>query len=60
MPNHELEQAVAIILGRSHGWCNGCRGEGMIDNFTLNYFLDETDIAEFAEFLEGCGGFRIC
>lgn len=60
MPEHQLEEAVAIILGRSHGWCNGCRGEGVVDNFTLNYYLDETDIPEFAEFLEGCGGFRIC
>jgi hypothetical protein len=60
MPEHQLEEAVAIILGRTHGWCNACRGEGMTDNFTTNYFLDETDIAEFAEFLEGCGGFRIC
>jgi hypothetical protein len=60
MFKHKLDEAAAIILGRTHGWCNGCRGEGVVDDFALNYFLDETDIAEFAEFLENCGGFRIC
>ena len=59
MPEHKLDEAVAIVLGRTHGWCNKCRGEGVVDNFLLNYFLDETDIAEFAEFLEACGGFGI-
>lgn len=60
MTDKPLEPAIAIIVGRDKGWCNGCRGEGVVDNFATHYGLDETDIVEFAEFLDGCGGFEIC
>jgi hypothetical protein len=40
--------------------CNGCNGEGKVKNWSTNYYLDLDDIKDFAEFLENCGGFRIC
>lgn len=60
MPERELEPEMAILLGRTHGWCNGCRGEGKTDDIATSYYLDAEDIAEFAEFLKNCGGFSIC
>jgi hypothetical protein len=59
-PTRELEPEIAIIVGRTHGWCNKCQGEGLVDSFALSYYLDESDIEEFARFLEYCGGFKIC
>jgi hypothetical protein len=40
--------------------CNGCGGEGTRPSWETYYDLEARDIAEFAEFLEGCGGFSIC
>lgn len=60
MPERELEPEMAILVGRTHGFCNGCRGEGKTDAWETNYYLDLDDIKEFAEFLETCGGFEIC
>lgn len=60
MPEAVLSPADAILLGRTHGYCNGCRGEGKTDAWETHYYLDEADLAEFAEFLENCGGFEIC
>jgi hypothetical protein len=60
MPEFVLEPAQAILLGRSAGWCNGCQGEGKTDAWETNYYLDRDDVAEFAQFLAKCGGFKIC
>lgn len=60
MPEQELEPELQVILGRSKGTCNGCRGEGKRDNFETWYSLDLDDLQEFAEFLENSGGFEIC
>jgi hypothetical protein len=60
MPNRELSSEMASLTGRTKGWCNSCDGEGKTDNWETNYSLDLEDIKEFAEFLENCGGFRIC
>ena len=60
MPDRELSAEMKILTGRSHGDCNGCRGEGKTDAWETNYFLDLDDLTEFAEFLENCGGFQIC
>jgi len=60
MPDRELNETDRVLLGRSHGWCNGCSGEGKREHFAVSYYLELDDIAEFAEFLENCGGFRIC
>jgi len=42
------------------GWCNGCSGRGSNANFESHYYVSVDDIAEFARFLAGCGGFEIC
>jgi hypothetical protein len=60
MPERELDPAIAIIVGRTKGWCNGCSGEGKKDPWETSYYLDLDDIQEFAEFLTECGGFEIC
>jgi hypothetical protein len=60
MPERELETEMAILMGRTHGFCNACRGEGKTDAWESSYSLDLDDIKEFADFLENCGGFEIC
>ena len=59
MPTAVLSPAIQIITGRTHGWCNGCAGEGQVDHFSSNYPFDEANVREFAEFLSDCGGFNI-
>lgn len=59
-PEKLLAPEIATILGREKGWCNGCSGEGLKEAWETNYGVDAEDIAEFAEFLENCGGFEIC
>jgi hypothetical protein len=60
MPNKELEQAEAIVLGRTHGWCNACKGHGKTLAWSANYPFSTENVQEFAEFLLDCGGFEIC
>ncbi len=60
MPTRELSPEMAMLTGRTHGFCNGCSGEGKKDNWETNYHLDLEDIKEFAEFIENSGGFKIC
>lgn len=59
-PLKELSPEVQILTGRTHGWCNGCDGVGTQENFMANYPFSTENVAEFAEFLENCGGFTIC
>lgn len=60
MPEQELSPELQILLGRTHGTCNACRGEGQQEPFELSYRLYREDIEQFADFLENCGGFEIC
>jgi hypothetical protein len=60
MPTRVLDDATAVLLGRSTGWCNGCSGEGLKDDWRLLYHFSVDNVAEFAEFAENSGGFRIC
>jgi hypothetical protein len=60
MPTAKLNEADAILLGRTEGTCNGCRGEGKCDSWETNYRLDLDNITNFADFLQVCGGFEIC
>lgn len=60
MPGKTLDEASAILLGRATGWCNGCNGEGLRDDWRLAYHFSVENVAEFAEFAEHSGGFRIC
>lgn len=59
MPTQELSPEVQILTGRTHGWCNGCGGEGTTEHWLANYPFDIENVREFADFLEGCGGFAI-
>lgn len=59
MPDRELDEAIQIITGRTHGWCNACGGEGKTDSDQASYPFSEENVAEFVDFLEECGGFQI-
>lgn len=59
MPERDLPDEQAERLGRTTGWCNGCDGEGARAAWEASYFFSEENVAEFAEFLEHSGGFRI-
>jgi hypothetical protein len=59
MPDKELEDSLAILVGRDRGWCNACNGEGTREHFSLAYHFERDNVEAFAAFLEGCGGFNI-
>lgn len=59
MPTQALTPDVAAIVGRTHGYCNGCGGEGKRDDDMMSYPFDTDNVAEFAEFLADSGGFEI-
>ena len=60
MLERELSPEMAILTGRTHGFCNGCSGEGKTNAWETNYYLDLDDLEQFADFLDNCGGFEIC
>jgi hypothetical protein len=59
MPERPLEVELAILLGRSQGWCNACRGEGMKDSWESAYPFEVDNVREFAKFCRDSGGFNI-
>lgn len=59
MPTKELDPEVAILVGRTHGFCNACRSEGRVEHFATNYPFSVDNVREFADFLVECGGFEI-
>lgn len=59
MPEKELDESVAIVVGRSKGWCNACNGLGERPSFATSYDFTEDNVKEFALFLISCGGFEI-
>lgn len=59
MPEKALEPEVAILTGRTHGWCNGCSGEGTCEHPEASYPFSAENVQEFADFLEDSGGFKI-
>ena len=60
MPQKELRPEIAIITGRTHGWCNACDGEGKRDSFDTSYPFSVENVLEFAQFVRDSGGFKIC
>lgn len=60
MPTKELDEAQASILGRTHGWCNKCNGNGWVEHWATHYPFSKDNVREFAEFLADSGGFEIC
>lgn len=59
MPERELAPEVQVLTGRTHGYCNGCTGYGSQPHWDTNYWLEEQDVKDFADFLEECDGFEI-
>ena len=58
-PTKELKPEVQILTQRTHGWCNGCDGVGSTEHWLAGYPFEVSNVREFCEFLEGCGGFSI-
>ncbi len=59
MPDRELDEVTAMVVGRTHGWCNACRGEGIVDDFDSSYPFDVNNVKQFAKFCRHSGGFKI-
>lgn len=59
MPSRALPETDAIILGRTHGYCNACHGHGKLQHHLTSYPFAIGNVREFAEFLLDCGGFEI-
>lgn len=60
MPTKALDEAEAILTGRTHGWCNACRGVGTTESWQSSYPFSADNVREFAEFCAESGGFQIC
>ena len=60
MYEKELSPEQQIVLGRTHGWCNGCSGVGDKPNWASDFPFSVENVQEFAEFLADSGGFEIC
>ncbi len=60
MPTRALDEPEAILTGRTHGWCNGCRGIGTQESWESGYPFSTENVREFVEFLTDSGGFSIC
>ena len=60
MPSRELTTEVQILVGRTHGWCNSCNGEGRTEHWDAGYPFSVDNVSEFVDFLADCGGFSIC
>lgn len=59
MDTKVLTDEEALFLGRTHGWCNGCRGEGLVDDWNTSYVFTVENVDSFSMFLQDCGGFKI-
>ena len=60
MLTRELSEEIAILLGRTHGTCNGCNGSGKRESFATSYPFEVENVVEFANFCKDSGGFEIC
>lgn len=59
MVDKELHPEMAVRVGRSHGWCNLCRGHGTLFDFEKAHDLSVSDIQTLIEFLECAGGLSV-
>ena len=59
MPDAELEQTIAVVVGRQFGTCNICKGYGKTRPFGVDTSFKIRDVEEFARFLRLSGGFNI-
>lgn len=60
MHDKALDPEIATVVGRTHGYCNGCRGYGKVEDWAASYPFSTSNVEEFANFLMGSGGFEIC
>lgn len=60
MPTRELDETVATVVGRSHGYCNGCQGYGEVEPDDAAYPFAVNNLEMFGNFLVSSGGFSIC
>jgi hypothetical protein len=60
MHKKELSPEVQILTGRTFGWCNGCDGTGVQEDFLTNYPFNVENVEAFAKFAIDSGGFEIC
>lgn len=54
-PNTEINDNSEYVLP-----CNACNGSKKVKNFATHYYMDLDLMKEFQQFLQDCGGFRIC
>jgi hypothetical protein len=59
MPTRKLDDEVAFMTGRTHGYCNACQGWGEVLPFEANYPFSVANVIEFSNFLRTCGGFEV-
>lgn len=59
MPNQLLDPATQLVVGRTHGFCNGCYGLGKRESFITAYSFSVDNVREFAMFLLSSGGASI-
>lgn len=59
METIELGLQAVLRLGRTHGWCNTCYGEGVTQKWERDCRLEVKDLDRFASFLRSSGGCRI-
>ena len=55
-----LKEEVAIFVGRTHGWCDGCSATGQVVPWEAKFHFSEENVQRFGEFLLHSGGFIIC
>lgn len=54
-PSTEINENLEYVIK-----CNACSGSGKLKNFQTHYPMDLDLMKEFQEFLQDCGGFKIC
>lgn len=54
-----LDEFTSLVLGRSSGSCDSCRGEGLVDSPLMAYTFQPRVLENFATFLVECGGFEV-
>jgi hypothetical protein len=59
MHTKKLDEMMAIIVGRTRGYCNACKGYGKQETYLVNYNFTVGSAVKFAEFCLNSGGFAI-
>jgi hypothetical protein len=59
MPLRAISNTAGHPRAGQTGWCNACDGHGTQPNFLSYYSFRVDNVAEFIDFLEESGGFKI-